>query len=84
MPSTVDNFTAVLFALLECHLRLPLWDVDGVNITSWFDAESCARASSWKTLHCGHIDMFAGIELERGFCAGYLQVNLAFWVVERS
>ena len=82
MPSAVLDLAPVLLALLERHLRLPLGDVDGVDVASWFDAEACAGASSWKTFDCGYIDVFASVELESWFCARNLQVDLAFWVVE--
>lgn len=83
MPTPVDNLTAVLLALLESHLRLLLRNIDGIDITSRLNAETCARAARGETFDGRYIDVCACVKLESRLCAGYFQVDLAIRMVER-
>jgi hypothetical protein len=83
VPASVDNLAAVFLTLLEDCLRPLFWHINSVDVASRLDAEPCACASSWETLDRRHVDVCSGVELEGRLCAGNLEVNLAFRVVER-
>jgi hypothetical protein len=83
MPAPVNNLAPVLLALLQSHLRFLFRHVDRIDVSSRLDTESSAGATSREAFDCRDIDVLASVELERWLCTGDLQMNLAFWVIER-
>lgn len=83
-PSAVYDSGAILLALLQQLLVLPLIDVAGVHIAAGLDAESAPRATSRHAGHFGHVGVLAGVELERRFGAEDLEVDLAARVARRD
>lgn len=81
LPGPVHNTAAVLLALLEQHLALPLVDVARVDVPARLDAETAAGAARRRTGDLGHRDVLARVELEGRLRAEHLEVDLRVWVV---
>lgn len=81
LPRLVHDTRAVCLALLQQRLGLPLRHVERIDITARFDAEAAPRLPRGGASHGGHIDVLAGVELERGLCAVDLEVDAGRRVV---
>lgn len=79
-PCSVDRTASPYLTFLQHYHMLPRVVIDGVDVTTGFDAESAPSTSSWLSVHRRYIDGLASVELECRLCAQSFKVDVGVWV----